>query len=528
MMRKMNSLIFFMTLLGLFMVAGCGGGGIGGSVGGSSTETGNPAFVGGVIQKGPFFRGATVVLKELNDIDLQPTGLEHVTDIVNNLGEFELSDSADISSTYVEIEVTGYYYSEITGAQSLCPITLSAFVDLAMTHEININVLTTIATKRVKYLMVNEGKEYEAAKIQARNEILTIFKIPQWIINNLQEDDADTFIHWNIGQEGMNNAILLYLSIILANPPAESATLAVQTIADEIEIDGALDDSGYIDELYNNAADIDTATIRANLESYFLSLAALVKIPDFEYFFDLYIKPYIKVPAPIFSLPSATYNQDIAVQLYDVRANADIYYTINGGDPILYVDPIEISENQRMADIRAWAIIPDMKDSDVARSCYFIDYEHDAAQYKTDMTIDEYQSGIVGTWVGYIEPPVLYLSQDSVMFSFDENMQYTTQFLSYYYGMSYGLYQVYYGWSDSSLYYGTGTPYATRIIDIYDVYPDGKAVSDILTVYNQGGTIKAGRLDQITMSDDLNHLQFELWSNSFYLPFVVHLTRLVE
>ncbi|MDA8141569.1 MAG: chitobiase/beta-hexosaminidase C-terminal domain-containing protein [Desulfobacteraceae bacterium] len=522
MTRKIGFPLLLVGILFIFIVTGCGGGG-------GSTETGNPSYVSGVVQKGPFYKGATVVIKELNDADLQPSGVEHTTQTASDLGEFNFVNRAEIKSTYVEISVTGTFYNEITGIRSFFPITLNAFANLARTQQINVNILTTIALKREKYLMVQGGKTYDEAKIQARNEILTVFKLPDGIISDMQDEDTDTFLHMDIGRDGVKNAVLLSLSIVLGNYTAQSISQVMQTIGNDIERDGVIDDPQYVDQLYQNSEDLNSSRIRTNLDQFFRAITAGFIIPNFEQFIEFYIRPYVKSPAPIFSLPTATYNQDISVELYDVKANAAIYYSVNRGAPMLYTDPIAISGNQTVMTISAYAVRPNMAASDPVTSYYFIDYAYDPAHYRTNMTIGDYQSSIVGTWVGHMEPPASYLSPDNVQITFDGSMQYTGQKISQFYGDSSGLSIVYYGWVGSELYYGTGAAYESKMIDIYSLNPNGTAVSNFLNVYNNGGgTTNAGRLDQMAMSDDLNHLRFELWSNAYPTPITFILTRLSE
>lgn len=522
MTRRFYLTFLLLATLSLVAVIGCSSGA---SSSASSTETGNPIYMDGTVQKGPFYAGAKVYIEELDNASLQPSGVVHTGKILNNLGEFEVAATADIAPTYVEVSVTGYFYNEITGMRSLFPISLSSFIDITQTQTTNINVLTTIAIKREKYLMVNGGKTYEEAKIQARNEILTAFKIPEQIIDDLQDGGIDTFTTMDIGQDGEKNAILLSLSIALSSYQQVSVWQAIQTIGDDIETDGVIDDAQYIDTFYESSVGLDISLIRTNLIYYYQSMSAWVNLPYFEMFLELFSRPYTGVKAPVFSLPCATYNQDIAVELYTVTADASIYYTINDSAPTLYTDPITISGDQTAANITAWTVGPDMSESDTVSSYYYIDYDYDPEQYNTDMTIDQFKSNIAGTWVGHIDPPAQYLSTDNVSIVIDDSMQYAAHVLSRYYPDSTGLNQAYFGWFGSEYYYGTAGV-GTKVIDVTSENDDGKAFANIDNVFDNGNTVYFGNMNQIAISDDLNHLQFKFLRMGYYAPFVVDLTRI--
>lgn len=303
----------------------------------------------GLIQKGPFHRGTTVVISELDDVNLMPTGVEHTVETASDLGEFAVDNTTNITSSYVEISTTGYYYNEISGITSNLPVTLSAFVDITRTQEVNINILTTIAAKREKYLIAQGGKTYEEAKIQAQQEVLDVFKLSEDATDVPVVEGIDTFTHMDIGQDGTKNAVLLSLSILLQNFQNRymlaSVSQAINVISADIETDGVCDNTKYIDTVFKDADKIDLSLIRKNLENYFHALSNWFMIPDFESIFENNIIPYTRMTAPIFSRPSGTYNQDISVEIFSSTMGATIYYSINDSEPAVYENPIDISGN---------------------------------------------------------------------------------------------------------------------------------------------------------------------------------------
>lgn len=548
MIRKFYSFLLVVPLFTLLWVIGCGDiGEIGSEVGsevdmgdsgGGSTDTGNPILIG-TVQKGPFLRGAEVVVKELEAVDLLPTGVEHFVEVSNDLGEFEFINTIDIKSSYVEIEATGYYFNEIYGIRSYLPITLSAFVDISANQEVNVNLLTTIALKREKYLITQLGKTYEEAKIQARNEVLNLFNFPEDAIDELHLEDVESFIHMNIGQAGKQNAVLLSLAILLQNFQNKHSLMSVsqivEIISSDIETDGVFDDTKYIDSIFESAAKIDLAEIRANLEAYYQALTNLFSIPDFEYIYETYIKPHTRIPAPIFSLSSATYNRDIRVELYSSTAGATIYYSINGGEPAVYLAPITVSGNQTVAHINAWAEIYYMEQSLEVSSYYVInyDYENDPRAYKTDMTIDDYRANMAGTWVGYIDRPHQWMSPDSVRITFDEAGRYSAEKLSFFIDSDLPIVDISqtpaYENRGSDIYYGTNTNSDDKSVDVNQITANGKAVADFIALGSNGRADIVGKLDNIAMSDDLNHLQYDFRSDKLYSGFITfHLFRWIE
>ena len=79
------------------------------------------------MQKGQFIQGSVVTIQELNE-RLQPTGKSYQTQILDDMGSFELT--SDIDSRYVEIIAEGFYFNEVTGNLSDAPLTLRSLSDL--------------------------------------------------------------------------------------------------------------------------------------------------------------------------------------------------------------------------------------------------------------------------------------------------------------------------------------------------------------------------------------------------------------
>ena len=133
--------------------------------------------IDGVSQKGPFIKGTTVSVYELeNGRNLSPKGTAFPTEITSDDGKFKLS-KLKLKSQFVYLVAEGYYRNEVTGLGSVAPITLRAVSDLTKMKTINVNLLTHLEFYRAEYLVVNKGLRVSKAKIQADKEIFKNFFI---------------------------------------------------------------------------------------------------------------------------------------------------------------------------------------------------------------------------------------------------------------------------------------------------------------------------------------------------------------
>jgi uncharacterized protein (TIGR02145 family) len=130
--------------------------------------------ISGVSQKGPFIKGSTATLYELNDKFAQ-TGRSFRDIITDDKGSFEIKN-VELVSPYAVLEADGFYRNEITGTISAAPIKLYAIADIREKNNININLLTHLEYYRVQKL-VEGGKPLREAKKQAQGEILAVFNI---------------------------------------------------------------------------------------------------------------------------------------------------------------------------------------------------------------------------------------------------------------------------------------------------------------------------------------------------------------
>lgn len=214
----------------------------------------------GFAQKGPFRSGTNITVIELKD-NLQATGLNYYTTVNDNFGSFLIPD-VELSSNYAELMADGFYFNENWGRTTDFKLVLKAITDLSVQSDININILTHISVDRIKYLVQNEGKTYNDAKIQAQNEILKIF--------NLEDDNSQNYEQLDISKEGeLNSKLLAISSIIQANRSVADLTELLADISSDIKTDGVIDSKDVQTKLATTAVLCNLGGIRENLSEYY-------------------------------------------------------------------------------------------------------------------------------------------------------------------------------------------------------------------------------------------------------------------
>jgi uncharacterized protein (TIGR02145 family) len=130
--------------------------------------------ISGLSQKGPFIKGSTATLYEL-DNNFAQTGRSFRDIIADDKGSFEIKN-VELVSPYAMLEADGFYRNEVTGKISTAPIKLYAIADIREKDNINVNILTHLEYYRIQKLVEN-GKSLAEAKKQAQREILSVFGI---------------------------------------------------------------------------------------------------------------------------------------------------------------------------------------------------------------------------------------------------------------------------------------------------------------------------------------------------------------
>ena len=234
--------------------------------------------VSGVSQKGPFLKGSSITIQELDGKTLAQTGKSFKVKISNDNGEFSIPN-VSLSSQYALLEATGYYRKEScfeehsNSDKSDGPITLNALVDLSNNKTVNINILTHLEYERTLYLVEN-GMKVPAAKKQAQSEVLKAFGF---------DGESESAEKLNILTSGDDNAALLAISVLMSGDRyCELKTADIsERLADfayDIKEDGKWDD---VEAKFSLTRLIDSKPlneVRTNMEAW----TSGKEIPDFE------------------------------------------------------------------------------------------------------------------------------------------------------------------------------------------------------------------------------------------------------
>lgn len=242
-------------------------------------DPGTKYSVSGSVQKGPFSQGTSITIQALDD-NLNPTGRNYSTTTYDDFGAFSIG--SEIESRYVEIIADGYYYNEVAGSLSKSPITLRSISDLSEEGQTNINLLTTLESGRIRYLVSNDGKAMSEARQQAEQELYDIFNIP------LEVGDSG-FDKADISKAGDGNAVLLAISATLQSTRTEAElSELIAKISSEMQNTGTLGKSDLFEQIRQGGIGLDYEQIRSNLIARYEQLGQHgYEIPNFEDFMDI-------------------------------------------------------------------------------------------------------------------------------------------------------------------------------------------------------------------------------------------------
>ena len=200
------------------------------------TMTINLESLVGYTQKGPFLKGSSVYLYELNG-SLNQTNGNFTSVIADDDGRYRFR-TRGLKYPYAMIVVDGYYRNEVTGETSDAPIRLRAITDVSsrVTGSANVNLLTHLEFDRVNSLATGPGKlKLKEAKHKAQTEILSAFGIDTNLVKNVQSEDMDVF------GESEADAALLAISVLLqGDGNAADLSVRLTELADDL-VDGKWD-----------------------------------------------------------------------------------------------------------------------------------------------------------------------------------------------------------------------------------------------------------------------------------------------
>lgn len=231
---------------------------------------------GGVAQKGPLVLGSAVTAQEL-DATLAPTATQHSYQVSSDLGTFSASGS--FSSRYLGVSASGSYFDETTNAVSAGPVTLTGISDLSADATVNVNVLSTLASQRIRNLVTGSAMTFTAARAQAEREVLGAFMIPPGTYG--------TFDSLDISKASSGDKVLAALSALIAfgNSSASVAAL-MATIGNDIGANGAITNGATKAALAASAGAMNPAAIAANLTQKYASLGVAFAPTDISNWID--------------------------------------------------------------------------------------------------------------------------------------------------------------------------------------------------------------------------------------------------
>ncbi|MFV0345367.1 MAG: RagB/SusD family nutrient uptake outer membrane protein [Bacteroidales bacterium] len=237
-----------------------------------------PASISGHIEKGPFVAGSTVTVSEL-DKDMNATGKQFSSTISSNDGAFSLNFADGLESNFVEIQVSGYYYNEVSRNLSEGTISLSAIADLDGKDKVNVNLLTHLEKNRVMKL-VKSGTSFSDAKKATQKELLSVFNIGE---------QSSTSESMSIVDGGETSDILLAVSCILQGESSEAElTEQLQWFITDFTDDGKISDSKVSNIIKTNSAVLryNIAGIKDALQERYASLGTTFDESNFENYID--------------------------------------------------------------------------------------------------------------------------------------------------------------------------------------------------------------------------------------------------
>jgi hypothetical protein len=229
------------------------------------------------VEKGPFQMDSSVSIQELNS-QLQSTGRSHHIFTEDHLGSFSLP--LNLQSYEIEIITRGFYFNEVSGESSIAPLTLGAYASLKDYIAPNVNILTTLAQKRIKKLITEDGLSFVDAESQAKDEVLRAFHI-----NN---EETKNFDELSIQTDSTGGAILLAISVILQGELSTDAlSRLIADIREDLKNNGMIDSEEINQQICNQTRKLDPISIRNNLENFYIknNIENFV-IPFFEDYLD--------------------------------------------------------------------------------------------------------------------------------------------------------------------------------------------------------------------------------------------------
>lgn len=212
----------------------------------------------GHAQKGPFETGANVTIIELDE-NLSPTGRTFFSTIDNNAGHFSFPN-VSLASRYIQLKVEGKVFDEITNAvqQMWGNTTLYSIVDVTNQSTINVNIITHLEHQRI-FELVNNGASFSEARNQAQHELLAVFNLENYALDNPENLD--------ITSSDVDDGILYAISVIVQANFASAMTFQefITNLTTDFKNDGIINSTVLQKSLCSSAAAVNIPEINYNL-----------------------------------------------------------------------------------------------------------------------------------------------------------------------------------------------------------------------------------------------------------------------
>lgn len=235
-------------------------------------------LVKGKVEKGPLVRGSQIELRTL-DRALRQTGNSYTTTIKDNSGRFDY-DSLTVNSPYAKLTADGYFFNEVAGRLSDGTVKLDAIVDLNDASSVNVNVLTHLKSRRIEYLVNQEGKGFQEANRQAQRELLTQFGLQAYA-------DKDASLCSITSGDDTAGVLIAVSSLVLSDRSEAEIVEYLSQLCDEFAPTGTFSDTtrkriratrnylnGRLDE------------IAGNIRKRYEELGHAVTVKDLAHYFD--------------------------------------------------------------------------------------------------------------------------------------------------------------------------------------------------------------------------------------------------
>ncbi|CAH1535250.1 hypothetical protein LCE44_24340 [Vibrio harveyi] len=258
-----------------FALTGCGG-----SSDGHNNDSGQQYQFSGAVQKGPLQPGSVVTINELNQ-DLQPTGRSYTTQIEDYEGNYSVKER--FSTPYAELVAHGYYFNELTNHADE-QMSMSAFVDMNATSQVNFNVATA-AMKQSVMAQVQAGTEFNEAVDKATSDLLKLYSYApeQW-------SGHINFYNTNLSNSGDTSTLLMVISTSTLTMATDNK-LTLEEQIDEIGQVLLEPESVQFEEMKQALSTYNLALYKTaayeNTQKYFADNGLEFDIPHIDYFIDV-------------------------------------------------------------------------------------------------------------------------------------------------------------------------------------------------------------------------------------------------